>query len=197
MFLRISLLSLIVALIGVGNVRGEDTFPVATLNLDRLFKNYEKLQDGLAPLKEAAMELEKRVQIRTIELETMGNELRRAQPGSPEFQRLQQRFAKAQNDLQQFVGEERGVIQKQEAAVYRDAYKRMQEEVGKYCKAKGIRLVLREPETSLDENQPVGEILKAVNSSIIYDEGLDITDEVLKAMEATESDDSSSKKGMP
>ena len=186
MFLRIFLLSLVVVLICVGNVRGEDTFPVATLNLDRLFKNYKMLQDGLTPLKEAAMELDKRVQIRTIELETMGNELRRAQPGSPEFQRLQQRFAKAQNDLQQFVGEERGVIQKKEAALYRDAYKRMQEEVGKYCKAKGIKLVLREPETSLDDNQPVGEILKAVNSSIIYDEGLDITDEILKAMEEAE-----------
>ena len=178
--------ALVIVLTCVGSLRGEDTFPIATLNLDRLFKNYKKLQDGLAPLKEAAMELDNRVQIRTIELETMGNELRRAQPGTPEFQRLQQRFAKAQNDLQQFVSEERGVIQKKEATLYREAYKRLQEVVGKYCKAKGIKLVLREPETSLDESQPVGEILKAVNSSIIYDEGLDITDDILKAMEETE-----------
>ncbi len=159
-------------------------FPVAVLNMDRVFKTYKPLQDKLAPIKTAAVELEKDVQLRNAELETVVNKLRAAAPGSAESQRLQQQAGKLQGELQQFVQKERGDLQKKEAAVFLALYRDLEEEVRKFAKAKGIKLVIRQQEGSLDENQQLQQILTSLNRVIIFEDGLDITDDILKALGA-------------
>ena len=62
--------------------------------------------------------MEKKAQLRQIELETVVGQLRKAPPGSPELQRLQQQAAKLQTELQQFVAKERETLQKREAAEF-------------------------------------------------------------------------------
>jgi Skp family chaperone for outer membrane proteins len=159
-------------------------FPVAVLNMDRVFKTYQPLLDKLTPIKTAAAELEKEVQLRNVELETVVNKLRAAQPGSPEAQKLQQQGAKLQTDLQQYLQKERGDLQKREAAIFLEFYRRLENEVREYAKAKGIKLVIRQQEGSLDDKQPVPQILASLNRGIIYEDGLDITDEIFKALDA-------------
>ena len=165
-------------------VHAQDTLPIALVNMDRIFKTYKPLQDKLAPIKEGVQDLEKKAQLRQIELETVVTQLRKAQPGSPDFNRLQQQAAKLQTELQQFVAKERDALQKQEAAVLLDMYRQVDDEVTKLAKAKGLKLVIRQQDSSLDENQPLAEILKTLNRGIVYQDGLDITDEILKALEA-------------
>jgi Skp family chaperone for outer membrane proteins len=161
-----------------------DPFPVAVLNTERIFRTHQPLLARLEPIKAANQEFEKTVQTRTIELETVAGQLRRAAPGSADFGRLQQQAAKLQADLQQFVATERGALQKREAAVLLGFYREMDEEVRKYSQAKGIKLVLRQQESSLDENQPLQEIVKSLNRPIVFDDGLDITDAILAALDA-------------
>lgn len=162
----------------------DETLPIALVNMDRIFKTYKPLQDKLAPIKEGVQDLEKKAQLRQIELETVVTQLRKSQPGSPEFNRLQQQAAKLQTELQQFVAKERDALQKQEAGVLLDMYRQVDDEIKKYAKAKGLKLVIRQQDSSLDENQPLAEILKTLNRGIVYEDGLDITDEILKALDA-------------
>ena len=160
-----------------------NSFPVALVNMDRVFK-HQPLQDKLTPIKEGAAELEKTVQLRTAELETAVNKLRAAAPGSPESQRLQQQAAKLQGELQQFVQKERGDLAKREAAIFVAFYRELEDEIRKYAKAKGIKLVLRQKEAPLDDNQPPQQTLLSINREVLYEDGLDITDEILKALDA-------------
>ena len=157
-------------------------FPVAVLNLDRIFKTYPPFQAKLAPVKEGVQELEKKAQSRQIELETKVAQLRMKQPGSPEFQKLQAEAAKLQAEAQQFVQQERAELQKQEAAIFLEMYRQVEEEVRKHAKEHGIKLVIRQQDSSLEEGQPLGEILKSLNRGIVYEEGLDITDEILESL---------------
>lgn len=177
---------LAVAFIVPGRLPAQEAapLPIALVNMDRVFKTYKPLLDKLAPIKTAAAELEKDVQLRNAELETVVNKLRAAQPGSPEAQKLQQQGARLQAELQQYVQKERGDLQKREAAIFLDLYRRLESEVRQYAKAKGIKLVIRQQEGSLDENQPLPQILASLNRGIIYEDGLDITDEILKALDA-------------
>ena len=158
--------------------------PVAVVNTERIFKTYQPLLDKLAPIKEAAQELEKNVQVRNVELETAYNKLRNAEQGSPEAQRLQQQFNKLQAERQQYIEQERGELQKREAAIFIEFYKGLEEEVSKYAKAKGIKLVIRQQESSLEENQPLQQIINSLNRGIIFEDGLDITDDIVKALDA-------------
>jgi Skp family chaperone for outer membrane proteins len=165
-----------------------DPFPVAVLNTERIFRTHKPLLAQLEPIKAANAEFEKTVQLRQIELETVAGQLRRAPPGSPEFVRLQQQAVKLQGDLQQFIATERGALQKREAGILLGFYRTMDEEVRKYAQTHGIKLVLRQQESSLDENQPLPEILKSLNRPIVFDDQLDITDAILAALAGREQE---------
>ena len=161
-----------------------EPFPVALVNMDRLFKNYQPLLDKLAPVREAVQELEKTLQLRSTELETVASQLRKTQPGTADFSRLQQQAAKLQADLQQFVNQERAAHQKREAGVILAFHRDLDLVIRRYAKDHGIKLVLRQQDNSLDENQSLQDIVKAVNRGILYEEDLDITDEILVALDA-------------
>ena len=62
---------------------------IGLLNMDRVVKAHQPLQDKLTPVKEEAKKLEEDVQLRQAELETVVNKLRASRPGSPEVQKLQ------------------------------------------------------------------------------------------------------------
>jgi len=159
--------------------------PIALVNIDRILTNYKPLQDKLEPLKAAAKELDAAVQVRQAELETVGNQFRSARPGSPEQQKLQLQFVKLQTELQQFISNEQQAQHKKQAAVYLAFYRELDAQISKYAKANGVKLVLRQYETSLDEGQPLPDIMKALNRTILYEDNLDITDAIVKGLDAS------------
>ncbi|HZL90599.1 MAG TPA: OmpH family outer membrane protein [Pirellulaceae bacterium] len=161
-----------------------DRLPVAVLNLDALFKEDPQVVQGLADLKQEAAEIDEKVKLRQTELEAVGSDARKAQPGSQEQRRLQQEFLKLNNELQQYINRERAGVQMKEAKIYLTAYREIESVVKEYCKEKGIKLVIRQQSTSLDENQPAQEIVKALNRLVIYEDGLDITDDIRTRLKA-------------
>jgi Skp family chaperone for outer membrane proteins len=167
--------------------RADDSLPIAILNMDRIFKTHQPLLDQLAPAREEAKALQEKLQLRQAEIETVANQIRKAEPGSPDFQRLQGQLLKLNGELRQLAEAGQQTIQKKETTIYLAFYRTLDEEVAKYAKAKGLKLVLRQQDSSLDEKQPVQEILKSLNRGIIYQDGLDITDDILKALDARAS----------
>jgi Skp family chaperone for outer membrane proteins len=166
-----------------------DPLPIALVNVDRILKDYKPLNDKLDPLKAEAKELDATVQVRQAELETIGNQLRQTLPGSPDQQRLQIQLVKMQGDFQRFVATGRNNLQTKEASTYLAFFRQLDAEIAKYAKAHGLKLVIRQSETSLDDGQPLQDVFKALNRSILYEEGLDITDAILKALQTSSTND--------
>jgi Skp family chaperone for outer membrane proteins len=183
---RISLV-LLAGWLFAATAAAEDPLPIAILNMDRIFKTHQPLLDQLAPAREEAKALQEKLQLRQAEIETVANQIRKAEPGSPDFQRLQGQLLKLNGELQQMAQAGQQTIQKKETTIYLAFYRTLDDEVAKYAKAKGLKLVLRQQDSSLDEKQPLQEILKSLNRSIIYQDGLDITDDILKALDARTS----------
>jgi Skp family chaperone for outer membrane proteins len=177
-------LVLLAGLLFAATVRAEDSLPIAILNMDRIFKTHKPLQDQLAPVREEAKRLQETVQLRQAEIETVATQIRKTDPSTPDFQRLQAQLLKLNGELQQLAQSGQQSIQKQESTIYLVFYRTLDDEVAKYAKAKGLKLVIRQQDNSLDDNQPLAEILKSLNRSIVYQDGLDITDEILKALDA-------------
>jgi Skp family chaperone for outer membrane proteins len=160
---------------------------VALVNVDRILKDHKPLNDKLDPLKAEAKDFEGALQVRQAELEAVGNQLRQVQPGSPDQQRLQIQIVKLQTDLQRFVTTGRQNLQNKEAAVYLAFFRQLDAEISKYAKAHGLKLVLRQYETSFDDGQSLQDVAKALNRTILYEDGLDVTDAILKALNAPAS----------
>lgn len=165
----------------------QDKWPVALVNVDRILKTHKPLLAKVDPLKAEAKELEAAIQVRQAEMETVAGQFRRAQPGSPEQQRLQGQLGKLQADMQQFVVSERTQIQKKEVVVYLEFFRKLDAAIGKYAKEHGLKLVLRQSETSLEDNLSLPDAMKTFNRTILYEEGLDITDAILKSLDANAS----------
>lgn len=158
--------------------------PIAVLNLDLLFKEDQQVADAREKLKQETAEAEERLKLRQSELEAVLSDLRQAQGGSAEQRRLQQEANKLNAELQQFVARERANVQNKEAKILLTAYRAVDSVVKEYCKEKGIKLVIRQQLTSLDEDQPSAEIFKALNRIILYEEGLDITADIQQRLKA-------------
>ncbi len=171
-------------LLATSTACAEDSLPIAILNMDRIFKTHKPLLEQLAPVREETKKLQETVQLRQAEIETVANQIRKTDPGSPDFQRLQAQLLKLNGELQQLAQAGQQGLQKKESVIYLGFYRILDEEVAKYAKAKGLKLVIRQQDSSLDDNQPLPELLKSLNRSIIYQDGLDITDEILKALDA-------------
>lgn len=161
-----------------------EPLPVALVNVDRILKDYKPLNNKLDPLKAEAKELDAAVQVRQAEMETVGNQLRQTQPGSPDQQRLQIQLVKMQTDLQRFVTTGRQNLQNKESTVYLAFFRQLDAEIAKHAKIHGLKLVLRQYETSFADGQSLPDVAKALNRPILYEEGLDITDAILKALNA-------------
>ncbi len=177
----------LVAFLCVCRANAADAPSVGLVNVDRILKEYKPLNDKIDPLKTEAKDLDGKIQVRQAELETVANQLRQTPQTSPEFQRLQIQLVKMQTDLQQFVAKGRHDLQQKEATVYLSFFRQLDAEVGKYAKANGLKLVLRQYETSFEEGQSLQDVAKALNRTILYEEGLDITDPVLKALRSSNS----------
>ena len=169
----------------VGGITAQERLPIGLVNVDRILKTHKPLLARIDPLKSEAKELDAAIQVRQAELETVAGQFRRTPPGTPEQQRLQGQLGKLQTDMQQFVVTERSQLQKKEMAVYLDFFRKLDAEISKYAKEHRLKLVLRQSETSLEDNQTLPDAMKALNRTILFDEGLDITDDILKALNAT------------
>ncbi|HVA48697.1 MAG TPA: hypothetical protein VNH11_20195 [Pirellulales bacterium] len=93
------------------------------------------------------------------------------------------RQAKRQAEIQVQVNEQKRDFFEREARMYLEIYQEIMAEVGKYSDARGIGLVMRFNGDPLDENDPAG-IQKQLNKAILYHKGIDITDDIIRIVNA-------------
>jgi Skp family chaperone for outer membrane proteins len=158
---------------------------VAVVNVDRILKEHKPLNNQLDPLKAEAKEFEAAVQVRQAEMESVAGKVRQTPPSAPEYERLQVQFARLRAELEQFVLKGRRDLQQKEMALYLAFFRQLDAEISKYAKAHGLKLVLRQSQTSLEDNQSPEDVAKALNRQILFEDGVDITDAILKGLAAS------------
>ena len=95
---------------------------------------------------------------------------------------MQEQFVQLQLELQAFVQEGQQKFRDKDLKLSLSLHREIEQVLKPYCKAKGLKLVVRMHNNSLDENQNAQQILQALNRGVLYEEGLDITADVLKLL---------------
>lgn len=160
----------------------EAPLPIGLVNIEKIAQQYKPFLKQVAAMQEEAKELQSSATLKQSELEAVGNDLRKAAQGSAEFQKLQNQFGRLQRELQVFVQEGQQKFRDKDVKLSLSLHREIDAVLKPYCKAKGLRLVLRTHNGSLDENQSQQQILQTLNRGVLYDDGLDITDDVLKLL---------------
>ncbi|MFN0019284.1 MAG: OmpH family outer membrane protein [Pirellulaceae bacterium] len=160
----------------------ESALPIGLINIEKIAQQHKPFLKLVAELQVQAKELKESATLRQGELQTVVNDLQKAAQGTAEFQKLQSQAGRLQRELQSFVTEGQQKIRDKDLKNSLALHREIDEVLKPYCKAKGLKLVVRMPSASLDENQNPQQILQALNRGVFYEDGLDISDDVLKLL---------------
>ena len=150
--------SLLITVASVAPISAQDKpaqnpLPIGLVNIEKIAQQHKPFQKQVAELQEQAKELQSSATLKQSELQGVGNDLQKTAQGTAEFQKLQNQYARLQRELQAFVQEGQQKIRDKDLKNSLAFHRELDLVLKPYCKAKGLRLVVRMQNSSLDENQ--------------------------------------------
>jgi len=156
---------------------------VAVIDVAQIFKSHVRFNDQMAQIKKDIEAFEGYVRGKQQEFNTKREALAQFQAGSKDYKDREEELDKMQSDLLVDVGLKRKAFLEQEARVYYHIYKEIEQSVAIFAQRYRIGLVLR---YTKDDMKPEdrNSVLQGVNRAVVYHGGLDITDQILRELNA-------------
>jgi len=154
---------------------------VAVLDVSKVFEKNKSFQEEMERLK-------KEVEAFEVEMKQVGQEMVEKKkgldaltPGTEEHRKAEEELARFNSEMQIKVASKRRDFLAREAVIYANHYRRIETIVAGLAAKNSIRLVLRfnqDPMNEKDRNS----VLQAVNRPVVFQDQLDITDEVVDTL---------------
>jgi Skp family chaperone for outer membrane proteins len=154
---------------------------IAVVDMAKVFDGHKKLTARREVVRREAQDANDTFAAMGQAGKKLQDELKLHKPGSAEHNRIQKELQEKAAEMQKFQKDTIQRLQQEEAEIYLDTYKLVIEEIQRIAEARGLKLVLRYQADNLDAKDPK-KLMESLNRQILYEKGLDITDEVLQAM---------------
>jgi Skp family chaperone for outer membrane proteins len=156
---------------------------VAVIDVAYIFKNHARFNQSMSDMKRDIEAFDAHMQEESKKLQKKQEEMQAFGPSSPQFKKLDEELAKMKSDFQITVQSKKRDFLEQEAKVYYNIYREVEEAVIVFAQRHGIRLVLR---FTGDEMKPDdrASVLQGVNKPVLYQDHLDITMDILSKLNA-------------
>ena len=162
---------------------------IAVVNIASLVQQHRDFKQRIEIIRKQVGEANKQVAVRQAEIESVQRKLQRLRPRSPEHDETQLLLVRLETELKLSGDRQRQGFVKQEAVLYSDTYSEITAAIKRYAETNGIALVLRANHEPIDPNDQKS-VLNAVNRVVVYHAQRDITDEILKVLNAPKDDKS-------
>lgn len=152
---------------------------VAVIDINYIFNEYKKHTSAMDSMKEEIRTLDGQLQAekqKIIEAEKQKMELYK--PGTSEFRQMDEKVVQMKADFQVKTTQMRKEVAEQEATIYYQTYREVDQAIKYYAKQQGISLVLRFNGDDADPNNR-DSILRSINKTVHYQDQIDITPDVL------------------
>src|SRR5947209_7252290 len=140
---------------------------VAVIDVAYIFKNHARFNQSMNDMKRDIEAFDAHMQEESKKLQKKQEEMQTFGPSSPQFKKLDEDLAKMKSDFQIAVQSKKRDFLEQEAKVYFNIYREVEEAVAVFAQRHGIRLVLRftGDDMKADDRQS---ILQGVNKPVVY-----------------------------
>jgi len=162
---------------------------IAVVNIASLVKQHRDFKQRIEGIREQVNEFKKQVTVRQAEIESVQRKLQQLGPGSSERDETQLLLVRLQTELRLSGDRQQKGFVKQEAVLYSDTYSEITAVIKRYAETNGIQLVLRANHEPIDPSDQKS-VLNAVNRVVVYHAQRDITEEILKVLNAPKDDKS-------
>ena len=157
---------------------------VAVIDISRIFKEHQRFRAALADMKKDVEAAEAGLRKDAESIKQMAVDLQKAPyaPGSPQYKEQEELIATKQAQIQLKMNLQKKEFMEREAKVYYQVYTEIEQEVAKFAQRYGINLVLRYNKIEMSpENRQ--EVLAGVNRAVVYQNKIDITDDILRIIQ--------------
>jgi Skp family chaperone for outer membrane proteins len=158
---------------------------MALLDVSRLFKFHPRFKGMMEDMKADVQRAEEQVRKDKEAITKLGERLQDLHKGTPDYQALEEELARRQADLSVKVRLQQGEFLQREAKIYHNVYQEIWQATDYFCKQHGIDMVLRFSSEKVNPDQ-ADSVLATINRPVVwYDQGLDITDNILQELNRT------------
>jgi Skp family chaperone for outer membrane proteins len=169
---------------GRGGLNADEPKPmtqdIGVVDIGKVFEKHKQFLAKSEDFKRANQAAQDKLRILGEAAQKLKEELGRQKAGSGDFARIQMELAEKAAEFQKYQKEQAERFQKEQTEAISATYKEIVEEIQRIAEARGLRLVLRHQAEMPDPNNPM-KLAELVNRQILYQNGLDITEEVLQA----------------
>ncbi len=154
----------------------------ALVDVASLSRSHARLLQSLEALKEQHGASAQALKAESERGNQLTEQLRKLQPGSPEYKKLERQIAKMRADFELHGKRATNDIKDQEGKLYYAFSRELQSELRSFAHATGTQLVLRYDPPAQEINDP-RRVLHEVQKLIVYQRGLEVTPVVQQAMQ--------------
>ncbi|MDX1947904.1 MAG: OmpH family outer membrane protein [Pirellulaceae bacterium] len=173
------LVSLSTAAFGQAPAAAPPPTNIVVIDVAHIFKNHNRFNGMMADIKKDIEQFDAFVRAEQQKGLAKRDQLMTYKPGSLEYKQLEEELARMQSDMQVQVSLKRKEFLEQEARVYFRVYREIEQTVAVFAQRNRISLVLRFNGDEMKEDDRAS-VLQGVNRAVVYQQGLDITDHILK-----------------
>jgi Skp family chaperone for outer membrane proteins len=156
---------------------------VAVIDVAYIFKNHARFNQSMSDMKRDIEAFDAHMQEESKRLQQKQEKMTSFTPSSNEFKKLDEELAKMKSDFQITVQSKKRDFLEQEAKVYYNIYREVEDAVAVFAQRHGIRLVLRFTGDDMKADDR-NSILQGVNKPVVYQDHLDITMDILNKLNA-------------
>jgi Skp family chaperone for outer membrane proteins len=170
---------------GRGGLAADEPKPmshdIAVVDMVKIFEKHKGFQVRSEDFRRAGLEAQDELKRMAEAGKRLQEELKQHKPGSSEHGKIQKELAEKTAEIQKFQREQNERFQKEQTEAIKDTYEQIVREIQRIAEARGLKLVLRFQEENLDMKFPQ-KVAETVNRQVLYQNGLDITEDVLQAL---------------
>lgn len=168
-----------------GAARAEPKFDgstIALVDMLKLFNAHKGYTGRRDELQKEITEAQQTFNAKAASIRKLEEEGKSARQGSEEHKRLAEEWRTKMKDLETFRREKLQRLAEEEKQLNIKTFQEIVEQIEKYSEAHGLRLVVRYSSDPLDDSKNPQEVLGLVNQFVVYQRGLDITEEIIASL---------------
>lgn len=154
---------------------------IAVLDVKHVFDNHASFKDQMASIEGEVKALEDSMKQMQQYVSKQQDTLKTLKPGTPEYSQIEAALAKHISDFRVNEALKKKNILEREAQIYYQTYQDILTAVTSVCQRYQIQLVVRYDSREMDPLNR-GSVLSAVNRDVVYQAKIDITPQVLTAV---------------
>jgi Skp family chaperone for outer membrane proteins len=154
---------------------------VAVIDVGFIFKNATRFKQSMDDIKNDDERFKQEITAKNEAMQADVQNLQKMSKASTEYKILEERIAGDQTKLRLDMARKQKERVEQEAKVYFNAYRELEDHINKFATTYGIDLVLRFNAEEMDPSQPES-VLNGINRFVVYQRDLNITAHILDQM---------------